>query len=112
VCQQLKALLEDAAAQQVKSAASRQHSECERAGAPSAHDPNPPPSQHRECGEGAGATASAVKSRLGPNLDARNTNEARQRAESVDNNRDNRSRHHDDRGRGWCHDNDDDCNRS
>jgi hypothetical protein len=37
-----------------------------------------------------------VKSRLGPNHDARNTIEARRRDESVDNNRDNRSRHHDD----------------
>jgi hypothetical protein len=43
----------------------------------------------------------AVKSRLGPNRDARNTIEARQRAESVDNNRDNCSRHYDDRECSW-----------
>jgi hypothetical protein len=42
----------------------------------------------------------------------RNTIEARQWAESVDNHRDNRSRHHDDRGCGRCHDSDDDRNRS
>jgi hypothetical protein len=57
---------------------------------------------------------SAIKSHLGPNRDARNTIEARRRAESVDNHRDNRSRHHDDRGCGRCHDSDDgrDLNRS
>jgi hypothetical protein len=55
VRQQLKALLEDAAAQQAESSALRQRSECGRAGAPSTHGPNPPPSQHRERGEGAGA---------------------------------------------------------
>jgi hypothetical protein len=49
-----------------------------------------------------------VKSRLGLNRDARNTIEARRRAESVDNNRDNHSRHHDDRGRRRRHDSDDD----
>jgi hypothetical protein len=77
VCQQLKVLLEAAAAaQQAESSASRQHLERGRTGAPSAHDTNPPPSQHWECGEVGGATASAVKSRLGPNHDVRNTIEA------------------------------------
>jgi hypothetical protein len=53
VRQQLKALLKAAVAQQAESSASCQHSERGRAGAPSAHGPNPPPSQHREHGEGA-----------------------------------------------------------
>jgi hypothetical protein len=69
--QQLKVLLEAAAAQQAESSASRQ------AGAPSTQAPNPPPSQHQGRREGVRATASAVKSRLGPNRDARNTIEAR-----------------------------------
>jgi hypothetical protein len=112
VRQQLKALLEAAAAQQAESSASRQRSERGRAGAPSAHDPNPPPSQHRVRGEGVGGATSAVKSRLGPNCEARNTIEARRRAESVDNNRDNRLRHHDDRGRRRRHDSDDVHDRS
>jgi hypothetical protein len=76
------------------------------------HDPNPPPSQHREHREGGRAATSAVKSRLGPNRDARNTIEARRRAENVDNHRDNCSRHHDDRRRGRRHDTDDDHDRS
>jgi hypothetical protein len=92
----MKALLEVAAAQQAESSTLRQRSERGRVAAPSAHGPNPPPSQHRERGEGGRATTSAVKSRLGPNRDARNTIKARRRAESVDNHRDNRSRHHDD----------------
>jgi hypothetical protein len=54
------------------------------------------------------AVASAVKSRLGPHRDIQHTIKARRRAESVDNNNDNRSCHNDNRGRGWCHDNDDD----
>jgi hypothetical protein len=77
VRQQLKALLEAATAQQAESSASRQCSERGRAGAPSAHGPNPPPSQHRECGEGGGAAASVVRSRLGRNRDVRNTIKAR-----------------------------------
>jgi hypothetical protein len=44
VRQQLKALLKAATAQQAESFASRQCSEHGRAGAPSSHDPNPPPS--------------------------------------------------------------------
>jgi hypothetical protein len=76
VREQLKALLEAAAAQQAESSASRQGSERGRAGAPSAHGPNPSPSQHRERREGGGTATSAVKSRLGPNRDARNTIEA------------------------------------
>jgi hypothetical protein len=112
VRQYLKALLEAAAAQQAESSASRQRSECGLVGAPSTHGPNPPPSQHQDRGEGGGAAASAVKSWLGPNRDVRNTIEARRRAESVDNNRDNRSRHHDNRGRGRRHDSDDDHDRS
>jgi hypothetical protein len=96
----------------VESSTSCQRSERGWAGGPSAHGPNPPPSQHRERGEGVGAATSAVKSHLGPNRDTRNTIEARRRAESVDNNRDNRSRHHDDRGRGRRHDSDNDCDRS
>jgi hypothetical protein len=55
---------------------------------------------------------SAVKSLLGPHRDARHTIEARRRAESVDNNNDNRSRHNDDRGRRRCHYSDDDRERS
>jgi hypothetical protein len=102
VRQQLKVLLEEAAAQQAESSASRQRSERGRAGAPSAHASNPPSSQHRERGEGVGAAASAVRSHLGPNRDVRNT------TESVDNHRDNRSRCHDDRGCGRRHDSDDD----
>jgi hypothetical protein len=112
VCQQLKVLLEAAATQQAESSASRQRTERGRAGAPSAHGSNLPPSQHRERGEGVGAVATAVKSRLGPNRDAQNTIEARWWAESVDNNRDNHSRHHDDCGRGRRHDSDDDGDRS
>jgi hypothetical protein len=100
VHQQLKALLKAAAAQQAESSALHQRSERGRAGAPSAHGPNPPSSQHRERGEGGGAAASAVRSRLGPNRDVRNTIEARRRAESVDNHCDNHSCHHGDRGRG------------
>jgi hypothetical protein len=46
VRQQLKILLKAAAAQQAESSTSRQRSERERVGAPSAHGPNPPPSQH------------------------------------------------------------------
>jgi hypothetical protein len=42
VRQQLKELLEAAVAQQAESSASRQRSECERAGVPSAHSLNPP----------------------------------------------------------------------
>jgi hypothetical protein len=84
-------LLEAAAsAQQAESSTSRQCSERGRAGAPFAHGPNSPPSQHRERGEGGGAAASAARSRLGPNRDVRNTIEARRRAKSVDNHRDNR----------------------
>jgi hypothetical protein len=75
VRRQLKALLEAATAQ-AENSASRQCSKRGRAGAPSVHGPNPPPSQHRERREGGGAAASAVKSRLGPNRDARNTIEA------------------------------------
>jgi hypothetical protein len=112
VCQQLKALLEVAATQQQESSASRQRSERGRARALSAHGLNPPPSQHREREEGGGATASAVRSRLGPNRNVQNTIEARRRAESVDNHRDNRSRNHDDGGRWWRHDSDDDRDRS
>jgi hypothetical protein len=69
VRQELKALLEAATSQQAESSASRQRSERGRAGAPSAHGPNPPPSQHREREEGGGAASSAVRSRLGPNRD-------------------------------------------
>jgi hypothetical protein len=42
----------------------------------------------------------------------RNTIEARRWAESVDNHHGNHSRQHDDRGRGWRHDSDDDRDRS
>jgi hypothetical protein len=74
-----------AAAQQVESSTSRQHSKCGRAEAPSAHAPNPPPSQHRERGEGVRAAASAIRSHFGPNRDVRNTIEARLQAESINN---------------------------
>jgi hypothetical protein len=70
VRQQLKALLEAAAAQQAESSTSRQCSERGRAGAPSTHGPNPPPSQHQGCEEGVGAAAAE------PNRDAWNTIEA------------------------------------
>jgi hypothetical protein len=112
VRQQLKVLLEVAAAQQAESSASRQRLERGWAGALSAHGLNPLPPQHLERGEGGGAVTSAVRSRLGPNRDVRNTIEARRRAESVDNHRDNHSRYHDDRKREWHHDNDDDRDRS
>jgi hypothetical protein len=111
VRQQLKALLE-AATQQAESSDSRQCLERGRAGASSAHGPNPPPSQHRERGEGGGAATSAVRSRLGPNCDVQNTIEAGRRAESIENHRDNRSHHHDDRGHRRHHDSDDDRDRS
>jgi hypothetical protein len=108
VRQQLKALLEAAAAQQAESSALRQRSERRRAGAPSAHGPNPPPPQQQGHRGQIAATASAVKSRLGPNRDAQNTIEAQQRAESVDGNHDYHSRRGDDRGRRRRHDSDDD----
>jgi hypothetical protein len=111
VRQQVKVLLEAVTAKQAESSASRQRSERGRAGASSAHGPNPPPSQHREREEGGGVAASAVRSGLGPNHDARNTIEARRRAESVDNHCDNRSRHHNDCGRGRHHYSDDDRDR-
>jgi hypothetical protein len=111
VRQQLKALLEAAAAQQAENSASRQQSERGRAGA-SAHGLNPPPSQHLDRVEGGRAAMSAVKSWLRPNHDAWNTIEGRRRAGSVDNHRDNRSCHHEDQGCGRCHDSDDDCDRS
>jgi hypothetical protein len=75
------------------------------------HGPNLPPSQHWERGEGGGAATSVVRSRLGPNRDARNTIEARRWAESSDNYCDNHSRHHDDRGRRRRNDSDDDRDR-
>jgi hypothetical protein len=53
-----------------------------------------------------------MRSRLWPNRDARNTIEARRWTESVDNYRDARSRHHDDRGHRRRHDSDDDRDRS
>jgi hypothetical protein len=112
VREQLKMLLEAAAAQQLESTASRQRSELGRAGAPSAHGPNPPPPQQQGQGDGVRAVASVVKSCLVPYRDAWHTIEARQRAESVDNNNDNRSRHNDDRGRRRCHDSDDDRERT
>jgi hypothetical protein len=99
VRQKLKALLKAAVAQQAESSASRQCSERGWAGAPSAHGLNLPPSQHQGRGEGVGAAASAVKSHLGPNREAWNTIEARRRAESVNNNHNNRSHRQDDRGR-------------
>jgi hypothetical protein len=112
VCQQLKALLEAAAAQQAESSASRHCSERGRVGAPSAHGQNPPPSQHRVCGERGGAATSAVRSRLGPNRDVRNTIKARRWAERVDNHHDNRSHHHDNHGLRRRHDSDEDRDRS
>jgi hypothetical protein len=111
VRQQLKTLLEAAAAQQAESSASRQRLERGRAGAPSVHGSNPPPQQQGH-GGGVVAATSAVKSRLGPNREAQNTIEARRRAESVDGNHDYHSRHDDDRGRRRRHDSDDDRERS
>jgi hypothetical protein len=107
VREQLKALLEAAATQQAEISASRQRSERGRAGAPSTHSPNPPPPQQQGQGDEVGAATSAIKSRLGPHRDARHTIEARRRAESVDNNNDNRSRHNDDHGRRRRYDSDD-----
>jgi hypothetical protein len=112
VREQLKALLEAAAAQQVESSASCQRSERGRAGAPSAHSLNPPPPQQQGQGDGVGAAALAVKSRLGPQRDTRHTIKAHRRAESVGNNNDNCSRRNDDRGWRRCHDSDDDRERS
>jgi hypothetical protein len=106
VREQLKALLEAAAAQQAESSTSRQRSERGRAGAPSAHDPNPPPPQQQGHRDGVGAVASTVKSHLGPHRDIRHTIKAHRRAESVDNNNNNRSRHNDDHGRRRRHDSD------
>jgi hypothetical protein len=77
VREQLKALLEAAAAQQAESSTSRQRLERGRAGEPSAHDVNPPPPQQQGQGDGVGAAASAIKSSLGPHRDARHTIEAR-----------------------------------
>jgi hypothetical protein len=110
VPQQLKVLLEAAAAQQAESSASRQRSERGRAGAPFAHGPNSPPSRHQDRGEGGEASTSAVKSRLGPDRDARNTVEAHRRAGSVDNH--NRSCDHDDRRCARRYDSDGDRDRS
>jgi hypothetical protein len=107
VREQLKVLLEAAAAQQAESSASRQRSERGQAGAPSSHGPNPPSPPQQGQGDGLGAVASAVKSRLGPHYDVRHTIEAHRRAESVDNN-DNHSHHNDDRGGRRRHDSDDD----
>jgi hypothetical protein len=112
VRQQLKTLLEAAAAQQAESPTSRQRSERRRAGAPSAHGLNPPPPQQQGHGGGVAAAASAVKSHFGTNRDARNTIEARRRAESVDENHDYHSRRGDDRGRRRRHDSDDDRERN
>jgi hypothetical protein len=68
VRQQLKVLLEVAAAQQVESSASRQQLERGWAGAPSAHGRNPPPSRHQDRGEGAGRRRQ--RSRAGSGLTA------------------------------------------
>jgi hypothetical protein len=70
VRQQLKALLEAAAAQQAEGSVSRQRSECGRAGAPSVHGPNPPLSEQQGREEGVGAATSAVKSHLRPRHNA------------------------------------------
>jgi hypothetical protein len=112
VRQQLKALLKAAAAQQAKSSPSHQWSERGRVGAPSAHGPNPPPSWHQDHREGGRVAASTVKSRLGPDRDARKTIEAHRWAETVDNHRDNRSCHHNDRGCTRHYESNDDCDRS
>jgi hypothetical protein len=77
VRQQLKALLEAAAAQQAESSASRQWSVRDMRAAPFAHRQNPSPSRHRGHGGGAGVAAWAVKSHLGPNRDGWDTIEAR-----------------------------------
>jgi hypothetical protein len=61
---------------------------------------------------GGGTAALAVKSRLRPNRDVRSTIEARRRADSVDNHHDNRSRQHNNRGCGRCHDSDNDRDRN
>jgi hypothetical protein len=67
--------------------------------------PERTPSRHQDHGDGPGAAASVVKSRLGPNRDARDTIEAHRQAASDDNHRDSdnhdrrdehRSRYHND----------------
>jgi hypothetical protein len=68
----------------------------------------------RECEQlkralGVPSTSKKIRSN---HRDVQNTIKARRRAESVDNNHDNYSLHHDDRGRGRRHDSDDDCERS
>jgi hypothetical protein len=112
VHQQLKALLETAVAQQAESSTSHQRSERGRAGAASAHGPNPPPSRHQDYTKGGEAATSTVRSQLGPDRDMRNTIEPHRWAGSVDNHRDNRSCHHHDRGRGQHHSSGDDPDRS
>jgi hypothetical protein len=77
VQQHLKALLEAVVAQQAESSASHQRSAHDGRAAPSAHHQNPSPSRHRGHRGGAGAGGLAVKSRLGPNRDARDTIKAR-----------------------------------
>jgi hypothetical protein len=108
VRQQLKTLLESAVAQQAESSASRQRSERGRVGAPSTHGTNPPPPQQQGHEGGVATAASAVKSRLGPYCDARNSIEARRRAESVDGNHDYHLRRDDDHGHHRRHDSNDD----
>jgi hypothetical protein len=62
VREQLKAPLEAATTHQAESSASRQPSERGRAGAPSAHSPNPAPPQQQGHGDEVGAALAAVKS--------------------------------------------------
>jgi hypothetical protein len=71
VHQQLKALLEAATTQQAESSASRQRSERERAGAPSAHGPNLPPSQHQGVGKESGSRHRQPRVDSGPTVTPR-----------------------------------------
>jgi hypothetical protein len=71
VHRQLKALLEAATAQQAESSASRQRSERERAGAPSAHGPNLPPSQHQDVGRESGSRHRRPRVDSGPTVTPR-----------------------------------------
>jgi hypothetical protein len=66
VRQQLKALLEAAAAQQAESSASLQHSERGRARAPSAHSPNLLPPGIRITGKGEGRRRQQSRAGSGP----------------------------------------------
>jgi hypothetical protein len=82
VRQQLKTLLDKAAAQQVESSALRQRSAHDARAAQSVYRQDPPPSRHRCRGEEAGGAT--VKQRLGPNRDSCDMLEAHRRSTNDD----------------------------